>query len=124
MIRYLYLFLIVISIFISACTSDTLPEVMQLELCATTMVSYDIQAKTIIDRTCSYSGCHDPAGNAPGDFTTYAGMENWLNETRFQARVIEQENMPDPNDVLPENLLTPEELEFLTCWAQQGYQEN
>ncbi len=109
---------------ICSCNYDNLPEGTQLELCETTTVSYDVQAKTIIDRTCAYAGCHDDGGGAPGNFLTYEGMQNFLNENKFEKRVIELQNMPDENDVLPEKLLTQEELEFLTCWVLQGYQEN
>ena len=124
MIRYLYLIATVSFLAICSCSYDTLPEGVQLELCETTMVTYDEQAKAIIDRTCSYAGCHDAGGGAPGNFTTFEGMENFLSISKFEARVIDQQNMPDENDVLPDKLLTQEELDFLTCWVIQGYQEN
>lgn len=124
MIRYLYSFMIVSFLTICSCSYDSLPEGVQLELCDTTMVTYDDQAKAIIDRTCAYAGCHDAGGGAPGNFTNFEGMANFLNANKFEKRVIDQQNMPDPNDVLEEKLLTQEELDFLTCWVLQGYQEN
>ncbi len=124
MIRNFSLLMLGVFLSICSCSYDSLPEGTQLELCDTTMVSYDDQAKAIIDRTCAYAGCHDAGGGAPGNFTDYAGMENFLNANKFEKRVIDLQNMPDANDVLPEKLLTQEELEFLTCWVQQGYQEN
>ena len=124
MIRYFCLFSFLISLFIFSCSSDKLPAVTQLELCDTETFTYDIQVKEIINRTCSYSGCHDSGGSAPGNFNSYETMDNFLTENKFEKRVVDQQNMPDPNDVLPEKLLTSEELEILTCWVQQGYLEN
>lgn len=124
MIRYVYLFATAIFLSICSCSYDSVPEGIQPELCDVTMVTYDEQAKAIIDRTCSYAGCHDEGGGAPGNFTNFEGMQNFLNMNKFEKRVIDQQNMPDPNDVLPEKLLTQEELDFLTCWVLQGYQEN
>ena len=109
---------------ICSCVSDQLPEAPEVESCPPIPVSYDVQVQTIIDRTCSYEGCHDGSGAAPGNFTSFDGIENFLTETLFERRVIDLQNMPDPDDVLPSELLTDEEFNILRCWVEQGYLEN
>ncbi len=41
-------------------------------------VSYDNGIKEIIDETCAYSGCHNGAGSAPGDYRSFEGMQRFI----------------------------------------------
>jgi len=88
------------------------------------------EVKSIIDQTCSYSGCHDGAGGiGPGDYTTYEGMLRDLESGSFANRVIDMKDnpsrgMPPDASVYPQTLqddLSPTQLEIITCWLQEGF---
>lgn len=94
--------------------------------------SYNTNVKAIIDNACSYSGCHSggdagmwvPEGSE--DYTTFAGLQDNINNGLFKERTLDSLNMPDPMWTPDGNpkFLTQEELDILTCWAENGYPEN
>ena len=94
-------------------------------------VSYDNGIKEIIDETCAYSGCHNGAGSAPGDYRTFEGLQRFINDGSFVERVIDvRENptrgMPPDRIIYPETLqddLTETQLELVTCWIQNNFPE-
>ncbi len=93
-------------------------------------VTYDQEIKVIIDRNCSYAGCHAGADYPPGDFTSYQGLQTFLTSELFERFVIDLKDdtqlgmppayAPDGN---PQDL-TADELELVTCWISSGYPEN
>ncbi len=86
------------------------------------VITYEADIKPIVDRTCSYSGCHDGA-NAPGNYNSFAGLSPFLNDSKFKARVIDRQDMP-PNYSDGPTSLTQEELILIRCWMNGGYKEN
>jgi hypothetical protein len=113
-----------------ACTSDKLPEPEPPELCDTLQVSYNLQVKEIIDTYCAISGCHRAGSVAPGNYTSYIGLDPFLNDNEFKRYVVDLKNDPDlgmppdwdtnpgPKD------LTPEHFDILVCWIENGYPED
>ena len=85
-------------------------------------ITYQRDAKTIIDASCAYAGCHDGA-NAPGNYSAYQGMTPFLNDSKFERRVIERRDMP-PNYSSGPTFLTAEELNIIRCWVEGDYLEN
>ena len=85
--------------------------------------AYDTNIKTIIDQNCAYSGCHDGASGAPGNFSSFDGLQGSLDNGRFFNRVIDTRDMP-PDYAAGPTMLQPEELNALQCWAEQSYPEN
>ena len=114
----------------SACTNDKLPEPIVTLDCSTINPTYDKDIKRIIDESCALSGCHVSGGGAPGIYTTYAGMENFLNDNEFKKFVIDLKN--DPDNGMPPNWstnpgprdLSPEDFALVECWVEAGYPEN
>lgn len=110
-----------------ACTSDQLPEPISLA-CADDTVTYDNQIKPILDTYCSLSSnCH-ASGSSFGDYTNYASMQNILNESGFQNRVVdtpagESSKMPPPYTDGPLEI-EPADFELIQCWINQNYTEN
>lgn len=86
-------------------------------------VTYVSDAREIIDLTCSYSGCHDGSGAAPGSFRTYNGINAFLTPDKFERRAIEIRDMP-PSNALGPTSLTQEQIEILACWIENDYKEN
>lgn len=117
-----------ISWLITACDDIVLPEA---EGCETAEATYNTNVKPIIDLTCAYSGCHNGGGNAPGNYTTYAGLQRSITDGSFINRVIDQQEnpsrgMPPDMSVYPESQqddLSPEQMEIIQCWIDGGFQE-
>lgn len=119
--------------FVSACTNDELPPPVVSEACDTLVTSYNINVKTIIDESCAYSGCHDGSGGiGPGNYSSYGGLEFFLNSGLFRTRVLNSEvgtalAMPPSNSTYPQSQkdsLTSEERQIIECWLDTGYPES
>ncbi len=122
------LFFLSIMVLSQSCTSDTLPEPAPAEDCDQVEVSYDLNIKALIDRSCSYSGCHLDV--APGRFNTYQGLLGDLQNGKFEQRVLTLRADPilgmPPNNA-PEGRpkdLSQEELDLIRCWLEKGFPEN
>lgn len=104
--------------FLTQCAKDKLDETVQD---CVVEVSYDNGARTVLDNTCAYSGCHD-GFNSPGDFRTYGAMKSYLNESDFEQRVINLRDMPPVYASGPKTL-TAEQILTLQCWIENEYKE-
>lgn len=82
-------------------------------------ITFQNKVKAIIDLHCAVSGCH-VGGFPQGDFTTYAGLKEKVDNGIFRLNVIDLKSMP-PIDK-PD--LSEEEIVTLECWLQQGATEN
>jgi hypothetical protein len=108
------------------CTQDKLPEPVPPGFCDTTITSYNLNIKPIIDNSCAYSGCH--LDTAPGNFTTYEGASLFFD--KFQERVInlkDDEEFGMPPFYTPSGRpvdLTQEEFDLMTCWINAGFPED
>ena len=101
----------------SNCEKDKLPPPKPSE-CDSIPV-YVGQIQPIIDHNCSFAGCHDGTGAAPGDFTSYAGMESRLNNGKIMDRAITIQDMPEAPFTM-----TLAHFDSLKCWLENGFPEN
>jgi len=83
-------------------------------------IAYTTSVKPIIDATCAYVDCHDGGPSAPGDYTTYRSLVNFLTDDLFVDRTIIVRDMP-PNYAEGQSSLSSEQLNILTCWMENGY---
>lgn len=114
-------FLVFVMIFLLfSCTKDKL---VPVENDCPDEVTYDNQIEEIINTTCAYAGCHDGSGSAPGDYRTYAAMRPWLRPAQFDDRTIILRDMP-PNYADGPKTLTQDEIDLVTCWILNNYDEN
>jgi hypothetical protein len=109
-----------------ACTTDALPEPVT-PTCDGLTPTYDADVREIVERTCSYSGCH--LGGAPGLYDSYQGLLSDLENGSFRQRVISNRGNPTlgmPPDYAPDGRaedLTENELMIITCWLDAGHPE-
>lgn len=90
--------------------------------------TYEADIKSIMDKSCAYSGCHSGADAgmfvtaASNDYTNYEGMEVTLFNGSFSTRVLDSLDMPPfyTPDGNPKELTT-EELDIISCWIENGY---
>ena len=123
------LFVVIVTLFcMMDCTADKVPQ-PSTDDCNTQIPTYEANIKSIIDRSCAYSGCH--LNSAPGVYTTYEGdLLAVLNSGDFRIRVITQRT--DPVIGMPPNRapsgrpqdLTEEELQLVQCWLDNGFPKN
>ena len=111
--------LALIIIFSVSCTRDQISEV---ESECGEEVSYEEQIKPIIDISCAYAGCH--GGGAPGNFSTYDGISDYIGGKLIGRRVLIERSMPPNYAIIGPVRLSDEELELFQCWVQAGYPEN
>ncbi len=88
-------------------------------------ISYEEEAKAVINRTCAYVGCHD-GQHGIDDFKDFAALSTYLNKTAnnkntFKNRVVINQDMP-PSNIPSEREITSEELAILTCWIETDFQ--
>ncbi|MFT6806797.1 MAG: hypothetical protein ACJA01_000013 [Saprospiraceae bacterium] len=113
---------------LNACNSDM---VQPAEGCDVIVATYDSNVKEIIDLTCAYSGCHNGNGSAPGNYSTYAGLINVIQDGKFVSRVIDMQDNPSigmpPNmEIYPasqQDDLSPDQMEIIQCWIDSGFEE-
>ncbi len=89
---------------------------------------YQVVIKPIIQTYCYGQGgqnCHVAVSNvgAPGDFTTYAGLKEKVDNGSIQARVINLKDMPPPYSNGP-TALSADDLESFKTWVNNGAQDN
>ncbi|MCI5080812.1 MAG: hypothetical protein MRY78_03925 [Saprospiraceae bacterium] len=112
-----------------SCSTDKLapPEIIEPGFCDTIPATYDLNVQEIIDNNCAYSGCH--LDGAPGNFSTYEGLQSVIASGDFVSRVITQREDPDfgmPPSYVPSDKnedLTAEQLDIINCWIQGGFPE-
>jgi len=80
-------------------------------------VTYATHIQPIIMNQCATAGCHD-AGSPNGDYTTYAGVKQKVDNHTFRDRVVTQGDMP-PTAPLP-----PHQVELIKCWLGKGAPNN
>ncbi len=81
---------------------------------ATTGVSWSNQIKSIVDRSCAKAGCH-VAGTGRVDLTTFENVK--LHAGQIRARVISR-SMPF------DGKLPDDQIQLISCWVEDGAQEN
>lgn len=101
-----------------ACTRDQIEP--DTESCDE-QITYTNHVKEIIDKSCAYSGCH--LDSAPGNYSTYSGLEGALTNGTFKQRVINQVDMPPVYAENGPTSLTADELKLINCWINDGYTE-
>ena len=125
--QVIFLFL---TIFLTVqCSSDS---ISPPEGCDAMEPTYNTMVKPIIDQTCAYSGCHDGSGGiGPGDYSSYSGLQQIINDGSFTDRVINLKDnasrgMPPNSSVYPESQqddLSEAQFEIISCWIQDGFPE-
>lgn len=111
-------------ILLTACTTDALPEPVELP-CDDVMPTYVTDVQPIIEATCAYSGCH--LGTAPGIYTSYEGLLPQLDAGSFRERVITMQadqNLGMPPNYAPNDRpqdLTEDQLKTIECWLDAGF---
>jgi uncharacterized membrane protein len=82
------------------------------------IVSYASHVSPIIQTKCAISGCHNGSSALP----------DWTNFSQLQARagdvreVVIQKRMPPSNS--PAGPLTEDQITAISCWVNQGAQNN
>lgn len=92
--------------------------------------TFDTDIKPIIEKTCSYSGCHSGATAgawvpaSAKDYTTFAGLKSAIENGKFEDRVLVKANMPNPQFTFngPKEL-TQVEKDLIACWLESGHPE-
>jgi mono/diheme cytochrome c family protein len=104
--------------FMTNCTKDK-PDPPLPDPCDTTQVTYSGIVKTIVDQNCAVSGCHVPGGSGNGDFTSYPGLKEKVDNGSFIKHIITQKSMPPPP-----RMLSDCDRNKLLAWVNKGALNN
>ena len=94
----------------TACKKDLTP------VCDGSNPTYNGEIKAIIDNNCTGGLCHDN-GSSKGDFTSYAGLLNVLENGKFKSEVLIDQSMPRNGS------LNQQEIDAIQCWSENNYPE-
>ena len=97
--------------------------------CDEDLITYNMEIKPIIDTYCAFGTCHADNSDAPGNFTTYAGMQAYLNDDGIKRYCVDLRK--DANEGMPPNWaintgphdFTDEDFEKIECWINLNYPE-
>ena len=96
-----------------SCTRDIVPEP---EKC-TDRITWSDGVNDLLRKKCNTSGCH-AGSSGVGNSRSIKHMEKVNNNGLFKQEVFVRKTMPKDGE------LTPQELELLKCWADNGFLEN
>jgi hypothetical protein len=82
--------------------------------CSPTFLN-DIQP--ILKGSCAKAGCHDGAA-MPQDFSVYADIQHYLEDSAVYYSVIINRNMPEDGP------LDSSQFKMMRCWLKSGYPNN
>ena len=123
-IFYIWLVLIISFCYLQSCTNDKgeLPTPIKT-------VSYQSTIKPIIITNCygqNAQTCHVTPSNqgSNGDFTTYTGLKQKIDNGSFQIRVLSNTGSMPPSFSTGPKSLSSEDLEKLKTWVNDGAQNN
>ncbi len=106
----------------SSCTKDVGPDPALLpktvNICDS--VKFSTSIKPIIDANCATSGCHEPRGTGPGDFTSFPDISLKVQSGAFKARVIDGV----PGFMPATGRLAQADIDKITCWLNAGAPNN
>jgi hypothetical protein len=111
------------SLFVAgSCTKDIGPDPALIpktvNICDS--VKFSTTIKPIIDANCATSGCHEPGGSGPGDFTSFADISLKVQNGSFKARVIDGV----PGFMPATGRLPQADIDKITCWLNAGAPNN
>lgn len=116
--------MIIATILFASCTSDQAMDPDAGDCNVPDEVSFAVDIEPVFTASCAYSGCHIE-GFAQGNFTTYEGIQTFLDNSKIQERALNIKDMPPtyaPDDK-PQSLDNCQ-LAFLQSWVDAGYPNN
>ncbi|WP_276373857.1 hypothetical protein [Chryseolinea sp. H1M3-3] len=101
-----------------SCVEHDLPE-PEIETCSVT-ISFTSQVKPIINTNCAVSGCHNGDLGADKNWTVFSTLQGKI------ANVKDRINRPPgtPGHMPAFGSLTQDEITTISCWVDQGGQNN
>jgi hypothetical protein len=116
-------FLVVLLVIYTSCSADSVdPGTLscQSDMAITTQYSTNIEG--LVRTYCAYSGCHIGSPGVPGNYTTFSGMQEDLENGRIEIEVFSLRTMPPANASGPKTL-SKEDFDLFNCWIENGFPE-
>ena len=79
--------------------------------------AYDSEMRTFVESKRAVSRCHF-YGSSDGNYSTYSGMVEDINNGKISNRVLDRQDMPK------NSTLSQDELNKFKCWLHNDYREN
>lgn len=106
---------LVLAVVTGSCVSHDLSEVQTS--CPTTPISYSNEVRTIINERCAIPTCHNGSNGADKNWTNFNTLKQ--RSTNVKTRVVNRTMPPSSQPGL-----TQEQINIISCWVDQGAQNN
>ena len=116
--RYIVFGIIALSIFGHSCKKDKADEPIPFD-CSDTLISFSATIQPLVMGSCATTGCHNNSGAGGYVFGNHASIE--VNKDII-LRTIRHEVGVVPMPVGTK--LTAEQIQYFTCWVEQGALDN
>ena len=103
---------------LAGCYYDTEAKLYPAGTCDTTNVTWSATVQPIVQGNCAIPGCHVAGGTGTGDFTSYQGVKDKVDNGTFRQEVVVDGTMP------PDFALSACEIQQLEVWIQAGAPQN
>lgn len=117
--RYIPLIVVIMLVFAGGCYYDSEEVLYPNTFCDTVNVTYSGTIVPIVESNCATPGCHVAGGDGTGDFTTYAGLMDQIDNILPSIR-------QEPNAIpMPlEGSLRACEITQFELWIGEGAPNN
>ena len=102
---------------LSSCTWDN----SDPTICTNFSLTYVEDIQPIMARSCAVPDCH-VSGFAAGDFESFEGVIEKVDDGGIRQWVVLDPQMPPPNSGVAQ--LTETEVQIFECWIQNGARRN
>jgi hypothetical protein len=115
--------LLLAGLLLSSCTFKKVelpepPAPINQSHCDSVAATFSGKVNPIIQAKCAIPGCHVAGTGVPGNFSSYSGVKQKVDNGSFENRTITLKDMP-PAGPLPAN-----EIDILKCWLSDGAKNN
>jgi uncharacterized membrane protein len=114
-----FLVCFLLQLFATSCAKDKTNEPENSALPKSCSANYGKDIRPMLITKCSSEKCHT-TNFTFGDFNSYDDLKTRIDNGKFNQLVFEFELMPPKNSTQ----LSPQELETLKCWINNGAQKN
>jgi hypothetical protein len=104
--------------FVASCTFDKGEIPVPVKDDCDSTISYSTVIAPMMTTYCN--GCHVSGGPGTGDFTTYAGLKQKVDNGSVNNRVLVVKDMPQAGSPT----LSDAERKLIDCWIKQGALDN
>ncbi len=112
------LLFIAIIYLVSSCASDSEEDILQIADQCDTAVSFQSEVQAILTNNCAVPGCHNGDNGSSRNWLVFDNVQNKSQAIRSRTSA---RSMPPSSSGIT---LTSAQIQTISCWVEQGSQNN